>query len=392
MKHLLSLLLVMGLVGSIFAQEETVITRSAAPDPAAVELELLVDDLTRPLYLTHAPDDAERLFVMQQGGIINIYDLSGDFVSEFLNLTERVTWDANTRSYTERGLLGLAFHPNYAENGEFFVNYTDRNGHTVVARYTVSDDSNVVDANSEDIIFTQRQPFPNHNGGHMAFGPDGYLYIGLGDGGAANDPLGAGQDTGTLLGSIIRIDVDGDGAYGIPVDNPFVEADGEDEIWAYGLRNPWRFSFDRATGDLYIGDVGQNQTEEISFQPANSAGGLNFGWNAFEGGEVFNARLDPVGVVQPIATYAHSGDAGGCSVTGGYVYRGEAVAELQGVYLYGDYCSGNMWAAYRDDAGAWQSDFFQATGLQISSFGEDANGELYVVDYGGAVYRIVTAQ
>lgn len=395
MKKYLLLIALFAFVGSVFAQEDTepLTLREAAPDPNGIDLVPLVTGLTRPLYVTHAPDDAERLFLLQQGGIINIYDMDGNFVSEFLNLSSLVTPAANSQRYTEQGLLGLAFHPDYAENGAFFINYTDVNGNTVISRFRVTDDPNVADISSEEVLFTQRQPFPNHNGGHMEFGPDGYLYISLGDGGSANDPLGAGQDTNLVLGSILRIDVNSaEGGYAIPEDNPFADGGGAPEIWAYGLRNVWRFSFDSATGDMYLGDVGQNQIEEVNFQPADSAGGINYGWNAFEGNNRFDTSVSADNSVMPFATYMHSGAESGCSVTGGYVYRGEAVPDMQGVYVYGDYCTGNIWAAYRDLNGEWQSDFFRSSGLQISSFGEDANGELYVVHYGGELYKMVAVE
>lgn len=398
MKRLIALFSLLLLVLPAMAQDETtqdvVITRTDVPNPASIQLERvpLVQpngnplDLRRPLFITHAGDGSGRLFLVEQGGAIYVIQPETLVTTPFLDVSELVTWDANTNSYTERGLLGLAFHPRYAENGQFFINYTDRQGATRIARYSVADDPNQADANSASILFTQPQPFANHNGGHMAFGPDGYLYVSVGDGGAANDPLAAGQNPNTLLGTILRLDVDVAEGYGTPADNPFVGSDaGADEVWAYGLRNVWRFSFDRATGDLYMGDVGQNQFEEINFQAADSNGGENYGWNAFEASSVFNRNVRAADAVMPIAEYNHSN---GCSVTGGYVYRGEQVPDLQGVYFYGDYCSGNIWVAYRDANMAWQSGRFLNTDYQISSFGEDEAGELYVLDYGGALYRI----
>ena len=387
----LLLCLLLMIVSSSMAQEEQIepiTTRTSPPDPLGIAFQEVAVGLNRPLYLTHAGDGTGRLFLVQQGGII--YVLLENESRVFLDLTNLVSASANQDVYTERGLLGLAFHPNYAENGIFFVNYTDRAGHTNIARYHVSSlDPNSADRDSADIIFTQQQPFPNHNGGHMAFGPDGYLYVALGDGGAAGDPLAAGQNTNLLLGSILRLDVDADGAYGIPEDNPFVDDGGKPEIWSYGWRNPWRFSFDRATGDFYIADVGQNQYEEVNFEPAGSPGGLNYGWNIIEGLHAYSGAAFPENAVMPIAEYNHSL---GCSITGGYVYRGEAIPDLQGVYLYSDFCTGRIWAAYRDESGAWQSDLFIETGKQVSSFGEDEDGELYLVDYSGALYRIVPAE
>lgn len=390
MRLITSLLLILLLVPMTTAQETTdpVITRSTAPDPANVALQAVVDGLRRPLFVTYAETESGRLFIVEQGGIIRVLD--GSTISVFLDVSDIISPDANGVFYSERGLLGLAFHPNYAENGRFFINYSDRNGHTDVARYTVSDDPLVADADSGTIIFELDQPYANHNGGHMEFGLDGYLYIGLGDGGRAGDPLRAGQNPATLLGTIIRIDVDSSDTYAIPADNPFAvmgDTPAAPEVWAYGLRNPWRFSFDRATGDMYIGDVGQNRYEELNFQPAGE-GGLNYGWATYEASTVFDQRIEAIDPVAPFAEYNHDF---GCSVTGGYVYRGEAIPDLAGAYLYGDYCSGNVWAAYRDDNGEWQDNLFLETGMQISSFGESADGELYIVDYIGTIYQIVPA-
>lgn len=399
--RMLKILALLLLALPVAAQQESLpaLYRETPPDANLLRLEALplTDaasgqpyEMRRPLFLTHAGDGTGRLFLLEQGGRISVINPQTNARQLFLDLTEQVTWDANSGGYTERGLLGLAFAPDYAESGLFYVNYTDRNGASVLARYRVSaDNPDAADINSAEILFTVPQPFPNHNGGHLAFGPDGYLYVSLGDGGSANDPLGAGQNIELLLGKILRLDVSQPGAYSIPADNPFVDRAGLDEIWSYGLRNVWRFSFDRATGDLYLGDVGQNQYEEINFEPAGSAGGFNYGWNAFEASHVFNRNVSAPDAVLPIAEYDHSL---GCSVTGGYVYRGAALADaLDGVYLYGDYCSGRVWAAYRSPQGAWNSDVFLQTGLQISSFGEDEAGELYIVDYGGRLFRILPA-
>ncbi|GAB4469158.1 MAG: hypothetical protein Kow00124_04120 [Anaerolineae bacterium] len=303
----------------------------------------------------------------------------------FLDLTDRV----NSASY-EQGLLGIAFHPDYAANGRFFVHYTGSRGEGVIARFSVTGDPDVADPSSEEIVLQVAQPAPNHNGGHIAFGPDGYLYIGLGDGGAAGDRFRNGQNLQTLLGSMLRIDVD-ELPYTIPPDNPFLaDTAALDEIWAYGLRNPWGFSFDRLTGDLYIGDVGQNVYEEINFQPASSAGGENYGWPITEGFHCYDAAsCDTAGLVMPVAEYDHSQ---GCSVTGGVVYRGSQFPEMGGVYFFGDFCSGIIWGLARDASGAWQVAELTRSGLQISAFGEDESGEVYVLDMqGGAVYRIISA-
>jgi glucose/arabinose dehydrogenase len=301
---------------------------------------------------------------------------------------DRVNQDIRT-GYSERGLLGMTFHPNYAENGQFFVHYNDRPGNTVISRFYVwADNPDAADPASEEIIFTHEQPFPNHNGGQIDFGPDGYLYIALGDGGSAGDPLNSGQTPDSLLGKILRIDVDGEAPYSIPADNPAngVNPDLAPEVWAWGLRNPYRFSFDRATGDLYIADVGQNQWEEVNFQPAESAGGENYGWRVFEATQRYSDEAAPENAVMPIAEYDHSN---GCSITGGYVYRGEAIPALQGVYIFGDWCSGKMWATYRDDTGDWQTIPFGETFRQITAFGQGDDGELYFVAYNGGIWKFL---
>lgn len=359
----------------------------AQPDPAAVQLTEVASGFTRPLYITNAGDGSNRLFVLEQNGLIKIIDASGAVLpTPFLDVSGLLSQDVFSGRYTERGLLGIDFHPDYATNGIFFIHYTDASGGTVIARYTVSDDPNVADPNSAQIILTHPQPFSNHNGGQLEFGPDGYLYIGLGDGGSAGDPENNGQDPTTLLGTVLRIDVDNGTPYSIPADNPAntVNPQLAPEIWAWGLRNPWRFSFDRATGDLYIADVGQNQWEEVNFEPATSDGGLNYGWNIFEATHRYSGAADPGGLTFPVAEYAHNV---GQSVTGGYVYRGAAIPSLQGAYIYGDFVSGNTWTTQRDEAGAWQTGLFLQTGRNISSFGEDEAGELYLVDYRGVVLR-----
>ncbi len=365
------------------------ITRERAPLVANVTLKAVATGWRRPLYVTHAGDDSGRLFLLEQSGKIWIVNNGRKSAQPFLDVSGLISPAALTNNYTEQGLLGLAFHPDYANNGVFFINYTDRGGGTVVARYRVSADSpDGADAASAEVIFQLPQPYANHNGGHIAFGPDGYLYIALGDGGSANDPLGAGQNRQLLLGSILRIDVDSGAPYAIPPDNPFInDADAHDEIWSYGWRNPWRFSFDRVTGDMYIGDVGQNAWEEVSYEPAHHLGGGNYGWNVFEGHHLFSGGgVEPHEA--PIFVYGHSH---GCSVTGGYVYRGEAIADLQAVYLLGDYCSGRIWVTWRNPEFLWQAAEFMQTGLQISSFGEDEAGELYVIDYRGGLYRFEPA-
>jgi glucose/arabinose dehydrogenase len=401
-KLTLVLVLILAVAGMAFAQEdgetteeETVVTtRAALPDVDQFQLEQVANGFSNPLYVTHAGDDSGRLFVVEQTGRVWIVEDDTLLNSPFLDLSSIVSQDV-TRGYSERGLLGLAFHPNYEENGLFYVNYTNQDGDTRVARYSVStDDPNRADPESAVELLAISQPFPNHNGGHMDFGPDGYLYISVGDGGSAGDPLEAGQDPSTLLGTILRLDVNNSEAdYTVPETNPFAtaEQDVAPEVWAWGLRNVWRFSFDRATGDLYMGDVGQNRFEEINFEPAESDGGLNYGWDVFEAGTIFEGWMgaEPVEVVDPVATYNHDL---GCSVTGGYIYRGEAIPELEAAYLYSDYCSGRIWAAYRDESGAWNDGVILNTGRGVSSFGEDESGELYLIDYrSGELLRFAPA-
>ena len=384
---LVLLMSVLSCAGIVHAQEsepETVITRAQAPSADAIALTVVADGFARPLFLTHAGDGSDRIFVLEQTGKILVLKNGERAEFPFLDISALITQTAD-RPYSEQGLLGLAFHPEFPSNGVFFVNYTDRRGTTIVASYQVSlSNPDIADINSGQIIFQLAQPYANHNGGHIEFGPDGYLYVSLGDGGSANDPLGAGQNRQLLLGSILRIDVDSALPYAIPPDNPFVDDNRAlDEIWAYGLRNVWRFSFDRGTGDLYMGDVGQNRWEEISFQPADSAGGENYGWNVWEGSHPFAGGIAK-NHVEPIFEYRH--DAG-CSVTGGYVYRGELIPELEAAYIFGDYCSGRIWASYRDEDLQWRTIELLRTNMAVSSFGEDESGELYVIDYAGAIYR-----
>ncbi len=354
-------------------------------DPAAYHFEPVAEGFFRPVLVTHAGDSSGRLFVVEQHGLISIVEGGQRLETPFLDFQQPVGDDSN-----EQGLLGLAFAPDYPETGTFYVNYTDTSGDTNVDECQVSaDDPNVADPASCTRILFDEQPYPNHNGGHLAYGPDGYLYIGLGDGGSGGDPQQHGQNPRSLLGKLLRLDPSGDESpYAVPTNNPYMGTTiGRAEIWALGLRNPWRFSFDRATGDLFIGDVGQNAYEEVSYQPGDSAGGLNFGWNFMEGTHRFEGR-DPANrdLTPPIVDYAQN--VGGCSVTGGYVYRGPSLPELNGVYFYGDYCSGNVWTLVRDGE-AWVNAEFAQTGFTISSFGEDEAGELYVMDHaGGAVYRL----
>ncbi|MDZ7780536.1 MAG: PQQ-dependent sugar dehydrogenase [Gemmatimonadota bacterium] len=358
-------------------------------DRLPIGLELVADGFESPVFVTAAPGYPERLFVVEQGGLIRVIR-NGEVLPEpFLDLTSRVSTGG------ERGLLGMAFHPAYPGNGWVFVNYTDVDGNTRIVRYTVSGDTpDVADPESRTEVLFVDQPFSNHNGGMLAFGRnDGMLYIGLGDGGDAGDPDDNGQDPGTLLGSMLRIDVNlaGEG-YFVPTSNPFFDdPDARDEVWAYGLRNPWRFSFDPATGDLYMGDVGQNEWEEISVQPGGSPGGENYGWSVMEGTHCFDPSTgcNTTGLVLPVHEYGHDE---GCSVTGGYVYRGAAIPELQGRYLFADYCSGWIRSFLLAGGEATDvqdhSDELSVDG-SVASFGRDEAGELYVVVHEGEVYRIV---
>ena len=368
---------------------------TAAPTPASGPSKLVaepfVSGLSDPVGLTNAGDGSNRLFVVQRSGQVRVIDASGTLLgAPFLDLSSRVLAGG------ERGLLGLAFHPSFAANGRLFVDYTRAgDGATVVSELTASAGHASASAATEKILLTVSQPYSNHNGGQIAFGPDGFLYIGLGDGGSGGDPLGNGQNTGVLLGKILRIDVDGapasGKAYAIPSSNPFASGGiepgaGLPEIWAYGLRNPWRFSFDRANGDLYIGDVGQSAWEEIDRQAAGSKGGQNYGWNAFEGTHCYSSCAG-VSYVPPVAEYGH---ALGCSVSGGYVYRGAQQPSLKGYYLFGDYCSGTVFIIAAGP-GSKTPKAVASTGLSISSFGEGEDGEVYVVDLGGGIYQVTVA-
>jgi glucose/arabinose dehydrogenase len=362
-------------------------TTPAGPDLDALNLgvEPVADGFSAPTGIANAGDGGGRLFIIEKAGTIHIFDGGAVLPEPFLDISDRVNAGAS-----EQGLLGLAFHPNYAENGYFFVNYTDGSGGTVVSRFSVTDDPNRADPASEEVVLTQAQPAGNHNGGNLVFGPDGYLYIGLGDGGASGDRFRNGQNLGTLLGAMLRIDVN-ELPYSIPPDNPFVDdPNALGEIWAYGLRNPWRYSFDRATGDLTIADVGQNVYEEVDFQPADSAGGENYGWPIMEGLHCYpdGANCDPAGLVQPVAEYDHSQ---GCSVTGGYVYRGERFPAMQGVYFYGDYCSGLIWGL-APGADGWSVRQLASANASISSFGEGEDGEIYFVDLAQGTLSHLIAQ
>ena len=293
--------------------------------------------------------------------------------------------------FFEQGLLGVAFHPNFPENGHFYVHYTDTQGNTKLVRYTVSSENqNVADPKSRKVLLYVEQPWKNHNGGNIVFGPDGYLYMGLGFGRHDPDPEGNAQSLDILLGKILRIDVDNGNPYAIPPDNPFFEGGGLPEIWAYGLRNPWRFSFDPENGDLFIGDVGAENREEINYLAADFEGAANFGWNFYEGSLSIGGRPPPGTILQsPIAEYDYGGGNGRCAIIGGLVYRGLALPDWEGVYIYGDYCSGEIFGLIPRVDGTWESRVLYESNLQVTSFGTDEDGEIYVLDLRGRVFRLV---
>jgi glucose/arabinose dehydrogenase len=378
---------------------------ASAKDPAAAQLNVQAADFTininhivasgfsSPVGVYNAGDESGRLFVVEQTGKIRIIKNGVTLATPFLDLGSLITCCG------EQGLLGLAFHPDYPAKPYFYVDYTrSGDGDTVIARYTVSGNADIADPNSAAVLLTINQPYANHNGGQLAFGPDGYLYIGMGDGGSSGDPQNNAQNLNSLLGKILRLEVtDAFPYYTSPPDNPFASAiPGLDEIWAWGLRNPWRFSFDRLTGDLLIGDVGQGSYEEVDYEKAGSAGGVNYGWNCREGAHSYTispyCTLALPSLTDPVAEYTH---ALGCSITGGFVYRGQDYPNLAGRYFFADYCFGTIWSVVQ--TGMNPPTFTPRkheldTGLNISSFGEDETGEVYVVDYGGTIRLLAQSQ
>ncbi len=348
----------------------------------AIELKLFIDNLRFPVLITHAVTSTENLFVVEKTGRIYIFDQSGKNKKLYLDASSLITTKGN-----EQGLLSLAFHPDFKNNGYLFIYYTAQDGDNTLARLKIDPlRSNLISIDSLEVLFAVKDPASNHNGGMLAFGPDGYLYIGLGDGGRGGDPWNNAQNLKTLLGKMLRIDVNKSSGYSIPTDNPFtMDKDARPEIWAYGLRNPWRHSFDRVTGDLWIADVGQNKWEEIHWQAASSQGGENYGWRLMEGAHCYlpKKNCNKGELVLPVAEYSHNK---GCSVTGGYVYRGKSIKELQGKYVFGDFCTGTLWTVDKEKNFKMQK--LMDSDLNISSFGEDSNAELYVVDYRSSIYKL----
>jgi len=352
-----------------------------------VALRRRLDGLSNPVHIAHSNDRSGRLFVVEQRGRIRVVRDGALRAAPFLDISARVSCCG------ERGLLSVAFPPNFSSRGHFYVDYTDVNGDTAISRFRVSAaEADVADAASEEILLRIPQPYPNHNGGQLAFGPDGFLYVGMGDGGSGGDPQNNAQNPGSLLGKLLRIDVEGiETPYSVPPSNPFVgKMAYRPEIWALGLRNPWRFSFDRRTRDLWIGDVGQGSWEEVDFQSASSPGGENYGWRIMEGTACYNpATCSPSGLVLPVTAYPHS--RGDCSVTGGFRYRGLSYAGLYGIYFYADYCTGRL-RGLRPTGTGWETHEFLAPGFSVSTFGEDEAGELYLSDYdGGVLYQVTDA-
>ncbi|MBC7811916.1 MAG: PQQ-dependent sugar dehydrogenase [Burkholderiales bacterium] len=374
-------------------------TRSAPPDPTQVRLTQVVSGIRQPVFVTHAGDATNRLFIVSKLGDIYVFENGALQTVPFLNISGQLHPDTFQRPEAQSGLQSVAFDPDYANNGFLYTAYTDLDGKAALARYHVSDDPNLVDWSSRQLIAafdlgappvtSEGIPQLSNGARHITFGPDGLLYYSLGDSGLTD--LGAGLLPNSMRGTILRLDVNSQSAepYSIPASNPFVSSAGLPEVWVYGLHNPWRFSFDRSTGDLYLGDVGAANWEEVDFLAADSPAGQTFGWSYYEGNSVLfgeiNSNPAPANAVMPVLEYPHDDDA--CAIIGGYMYRGSLLPNLSGVYTYGDYCSGKVWAAYRDASGVWQSALLMDTDYQISSFGEDDAGELYLVDFGGGIYR-----
>ncbi len=362
--------------------EEVIQSVSSFPDPANYQWMEIASGFNKPLGMASYFDDNLVIFVLEQDGVIRILENGIILERPFLDIKNKTL----TRG-SEQGLLGIALDPDFIDNGIFYINYTGSGGDTIIARYLASDDRKTSDPSSEQIILTYEQPYSNHNGGNLVFGPDGYLYIGLGDGGSGGDPELRAQNPTTLLGKMVRIAVRDQDVYAVPPDNYYQSGEGRSEIWALGLRNPWRYSFDRITGDLWIADVGQGNWEEINFTPANSPAGKNYGWYFREGSHPFKGDpTDPSVLVDPVFEYDHGY---GCSVTGGYVYRGNELPEWFGVYLFGDFCNGKVWGLLPNGNNEFKSTELFNTGVNISSFGEDVFGEIYLISHNGSLYKLV---
>ncbi|HEX8026546.1 MAG TPA: PQQ-dependent sugar dehydrogenase [Candidatus Limnocylindrales bacterium] len=356
----------------------------------AIQLQLLVGGLSQPVYLTSARDGTGRLFIVEKTGRIRVWSGSSLLSTPYLDIHTLVTGGS------EQGLLGLAFSPKFTTDHKLYIDYTDVNGNTKIVEYRQSTGSpNTVDTSTRRTVLTITQPFANHNGGDIVFGPDGYLYIGMGDGGSAGDPNNNGQNLSSLLGKLLRINplsYTSTRGYTIPSSNPFVGRTGRDEIWSYGLRNPWRFSFDRVAGTLWIGDVGQDTWEEVDRAGRSTAGagrGVNYGWHVMEGRSCYSpaTNCNRTGKTLPPVEYKHL--AGRCAITGGHAYRGTAISGMAGLYLFGDYCTGEIWYTNATSTAQVSAVRLLDTSLNISSFGEDASNELYVCDLNGAVYKVV---
>jgi glucose/arabinose dehydrogenase len=375
-------------VGRIVGLAFLSVTWRVAAELPSIDLQLVTANVTNVVYITHAPDGSGRLFIVEQPGRIKIFDGTNLLSTPFLDISSQELFSG------EEGLLSVAFHPGYATNGQFFVYFTQPDGNNQVARFTASPPgANTVNTNTMTTVLQIAHPInTNHNGGQMQFGPDGYLYIGTGDGGAGCDPPNNAQNLGVLLGKMLRLDVSNFSTnYTIPPSNPFISTIGAlPEIWAYGLRNPWRFSFDRWTGDLWIGDVGQDLREEVDLQPAGSPGGQNYGWRYYEGflTNTCGGLFTNVAEVLPILDYDHS--LGRCAIMGGYRYRGAKIPPLVGTYFYADECGGQVYGVTNSGIG-WTSTLMTDTVFTITTFGEDAAGEMYLSQYAtsGAIYRIV---
>ena len=375
---------------------------------------LIADGYKKPVFITSYPNNAKLLYIVEQAGLIKLINDGKKLSRPFFDINKRVV--NPNRPGDERGLLGFAFHPNHTNNGKFYINYMDNDGNTIVSEFSTNSELRA-NHKSERIILKLKQPYGNHNGGDIQFGPDGYLYISIGDGGKAGDPLNAGQDLSSLFGKIIRIDIEQE-PYGIPKSNPFFgQKDKREEIWAWGLRNVWRFSFDKQTGDKYLADVGQNKWEEVNFEPASSKGGLNYGWRIMEANHCYDPKENcpTEGLIKPIIEYPNDAnhpafafriieelsfsetDVEGCSVTGGYVYRGQKIKSMQGQYIFGDYCSGNIWTLKVVNGKAInfknRTEEINIGGGEfttyISSFGQDSDGEIYIIDYNGGIYKLI---